>query len=509
MEAIQSSLYYLHVETEEDEVVRRSFEQERITEESDTHTTPVARKPLPSTVHHPLPPLPNGTLSNYSQDWNDQQQHHDGQAAWSGDNAIHPYLDVTTDMNTHRTPKHSSAIDTGLYREAGDYALSPSIHKKSGYPSSNGARQSGWRADESTQHQSPTDAQKRNQDPTTKVITLIRRDPATNSQWNIGTITFIEPTFAGSNVRPVGVELTTPGYCRFNKGAGYDTSRPVSAGTDANAVMKAMRCAAPLPAFLPVPDNPNTFNRTVDFRRIKLSELRHTVYQRTNSWEKQNGGKTNPKAALEKSALTFDSPWLGQCTFVNGIDGNSLKLKHIIKTNSSSGDGLTANLAELRFNLGWSIFSNVKEHQRKKESEPDKLPIPKLLDSRKENFRKSLQQFREKSRDNFRHNKSRDDEDDVLKDLSNIHTPTTNHFATPRNHEQPLVSPSAHPPFSKDVDDEHRISLKLGREKAGGGFRGNSAKLGKLIVDDEGLKMCDLVVGAAMGIWWQHYEGNA
>lgn len=48
----------------------------------------------------------------------------------------------------------------------------------------------------------------------------------------------------------------------------------------------------------------------------------------------------------------------------------------------------------------------------------------------------------------------------------------------------------------------------LGREKAGGGARGRRAKLGKLLVYDEGCKMLDLVVASNMGIWWQAWERN-
>lgn len=61
---------------------------------------------------------------------------------------------------------------------------------------------------------------------------------------------------------------------------------------------------------------------------------------------------------------------------------------------------------------------------------------------------------------------------------------------------------------SRENDEEPGMRLDLGREKAGGGFKGHSAKLGKLIIEDEGLKMCDLVVAACMGVWWQHYSGN-
>ena len=62
---------------------------------------------------------------------------------------------------------------------------------------------------------------------------------------------------------------------------------------------------------------------------------------------------------------------------------------------------------------------------------------------------------------------------------------------------------------SNVADQQHRLDLSLGQEKAGGGFRGSSAKLGKLILEDEGLKFADLAVGACMSIWWTHYSSKA
>jgi hypothetical protein len=59
---------------------------------------------------------------------------------------------------------------------------------------------------------------------------------------------------------------------------------------------------------------------------------------------------------------------------------------------------------------------------------------------------------------------------------------------------------------SENEDDDGHLDLRLGREKAGGGRKGKNAKLGKLIIEDEGLKMCDLVVAASMAVWWQYYE---
>jgi hypothetical protein len=46
------------------------------------------------------------------------------------------------------------------------------------------------------------------------------------------------------------------------------------------------------------------------------------------------------------------------------------------------------------------------------------------------------------------------------------------------------------------------LDLSIGQERAGGGNRGKRAKLGKLIIYDEGFKMLDLIVAANMGVWW-------
>lgn len=51
-----------------------------------------------------------------------------------------------------------------------------------------------------------------------------------------------------------------------------------------------------------------------------------------------------------------------------------------------------------------------------------------------------------------------------------------------------------------------RMDLSLGQEFAGGGFGGKQAKLGKIILEDEGLKMMDLLVATNIGLWWRAYE---
>ena len=59
---------------------------------------------------------------------------------------------------------------------------------------------------------------------------------------------------------------------------------------------------------------------------------------------------------------------------------------------------------------------------------------------------------------------------------------------------------------NSDEDEDGPMDLSLGKENAGGGNRGKRAKLGKLIIHAEGLKMMDLVVAANIGVWWKTYE---
>jgi hypothetical protein len=60
--------------------------------------------------------------------------------------------------------------------------------------------------------------------------------------------------------------------------------------------------------------------------------------------------------------------------------------------------------------------------------------------------------------------------------------------------------------FGSKVQLEDRLDLSLGQEHAGGGFGGKHAKLGKLIIENEGLQMMDLIVAANMALWWRVYE---
>ena len=74
--------------------------------------------------------------------------------------------------------------------------------------------------------------------------------------------------------------------------------------------------------------------------------------------------------------------------------------------------------------------------------------------------------------------------------------------------ELPRMSIRSDGEYKPDLpsEEDERLDLTIGREKAGGGNRGKRAKLGKLIIHDEGFKMLDLVVAANMGVWWSVFD---
>jgi hypothetical protein len=59
---------------------------------------------------------------------------------------------------------------------------------------------------------------------------------------------------------------------------------------------------------------------------------------------------------------------------------------------------------------------------------------------------------------------------------------------------------------SEPIISTSTLDLSLGLELAGGGFSGKKAKMGKLIVEHEGLKMLDLLIAANLSLWWKAYE---
>ncbi|KAK1993027.1 hypothetical protein LX36DRAFT_269995 [Colletotrichum falcatum] len=162
---------------------------------------------------------------------------------------------------------------------------------------------------------------------------------------------------------------------------------------------------------------------------------------------------TQPGHGLRPRGYVFISPWDGRCEFRTGNAGRSVKCRHVLPMAGglsnplapSSSSTHSAAVSELRFNL----------------------PSTELF--RQEGKREQLSgHFSRLLKVGNRDGEHSDDDD--------------------------------------DDDPPSPFDLKLGKERAGGGNRGKRAKLGKLIIYPEGLKMLDLVVAANMGVWWGAWE---
>ncbi|KAI1951567.1 hypothetical protein LOZ12_000749 [Ophidiomyces ophidiicola] len=141
----------------------------------------------------------------------------------------------------------------------------------------------------------------------------------------------------------------------------------------------------------------------------------------------------------------FTSPWNGTCTFGPGVNCRTIRCRHVIPSPNTSFSSSSSSST--------SSAVTVAEIRFNLPTFPSTSPRPS----------------------------------------SAQHAGEVN---SPKPNSDPISYPL----------DEDRLDLSLARERAGGGMRGNCAKLGKLIIEDEGQKMVDLLVAACMGVFWGIYE---
>ena len=157
---------------------------------------------------------------------------------------------------------------------------------------------------------------------------------------------------------------------------------------------------------------------------------------------------TQEPAQSSNKGHSFESPWNGICEFHTGIAGRSLKCTHRPASSRESNQS-PISVSELRFNLPSSSALGPPRNQP--------------------------------SANSSRHSKR--------SSVFSLHS---------RGHSTSAIPNSSQ--YGAKFELEERMDLSLSRERAGGGFGGKHAKLGKLIVEDEGLKMLDLVVATNIAL---------
>lgn len=304
-------------------------------------------------------------------------------------------------------------------------------------------------------------------------LTLIRRRPATGEQWNVAVITdppvYEVETNASHRIRkpgqPLYIDVKTAGYSKFVQGQDTFTRRLWMEGSifeNWKSNHRMSQSSESLDSSLlppqPTRESRNSSDSSYDVSMNPTSLQRDPVMHRLST--------DNTKKRSRTRGYTFISPWNGRCEFIPANGGTSLKCRH-----SPPANGLAAEpappitVSELRFNL--PTVSGTATSARPKPSSSS---------------RKSLFHLHS-------HRKSVGSEAGLTLSLA---LPPTEHRRTQSE--------------TGSGESLERLDLSLGQESAGGGAGGKQVKLGKVIVEFEGLKMLDLVVAANMALWWRAYE---
>ncbi|CAK7562636.1 MAG: hypothetical protein SEPTF4163_000484 [Sporothrix epigloea] len=403
-------------------------------------------------------------------------------------------------------------------------------------------------------------------------LTLIRRDPSSGHQWNIGKIASVQPDeqSTGTLQKPaspttsshpqdiqtdqpsISIRLETSGYAKFR--GDDDIGR---GGVFARQVVMAytkswtagIRNAFKRPSSQS--HERSTSDSGVDVDKIyrgfgasgnKDSELysrhlsqpqnsclipdeeSHSAHHRPSkehSAEYRNddtGLLTRPGPGLKLKGYTFTSPWEGRCEFRTGNGGRSLTCRHILHPSTDTMTGATGggvagynplviaqnirdgqNLAAVAASAATGSDSRGGGRVRARSLSSALSGAAKVSE-----LRFSLphgEVFRTKPGGSVDENKS-------VSARAEFYGRFQDHLQQLQSRHRQSLSSSEYIDELDDNDEDPEMDLTLGRENAGGGARGKRAKLGKLIVYDDGFKMLDLVVAANLGVWWVSWERN-
>ncbi|KAH8791546.1 hypothetical protein BGZ57DRAFT_751956 [Hyaloscypha finlandica] len=385
-------------------------------------------------------------------------------------------------------------------------------------------------------------------------ITLIRRDPSSGTQWNVGNVSGHpapnETNHGGVSPKKkskksyfdISVHISTPGYGAFRV--------PVSTGHAANSTTDPAISSLDK-SHMGHPQSPVSPNWSFD-RQVRMegssfwsrpsnqhrtrSDLsgKYTTTHRRSSSGSSGGDPTDTSLHSYNSGLDpadsnpkgymFVSPWGGRCKFATGSGGRSLTLKHTLlapvstsnTTDVTSSQQISAHVSELRFNLPSTVlFSSSTIKSASKRSSFDSRT---LTTSKFSNLRKKLSPNKPQPPLPTRPHPtsyaamypSDEEEGPPLPPRSFHVTDSSEEGASPplptRLHHFPYEMNATH---EEEIDDDPHLDLSIGQEKAGGGNRGKRAKLGKLVIHHEGFKMLDLVVAANIGVWWSVWESGS
>ncbi|KAH6721301.1 hypothetical protein BKA61DRAFT_155159 [Leptodontidium sp. MPI-SDFR-AT-0119] len=540
-EDVASSLYYLHLITPED---ARFLEEESCATPEETSS--VVNKPLP---RKPLPESARSSLEI------SRQLSAASQRSLSREptTALPRRKPVGSVSPTRRPPPHAHQNEVALRRPLGPRMQSDYGVERKQLPGventpSNAASRTPSPSKKSVDLARTAELLAGNieADKDAFSITLIRRDPTSGAQWNIGSVTGTPTSDEAQSRRAkstsrsrkpyfdLSVHIATPGYNYFRHpqsngqiGDATKAHRMSESSTDAGKLHMQPRSNSGFDRQVRM-EGSSFWNRSSIQNKRSLSDIsdKH-VTTRGRSFSGSSPGVPDLFSSGEDAqskGYMFSSPWGGRCKFSTGSGGRSLRCKHSLPAPVSAindpESGPSAQpavvVSELRFNLPSSaVFSQAASATSPQHKGPDtkRFSIPKFSHIRnKLSSHKTVPALppRPPPTSYAALYPSDNEEPPPLPPRSYSQAPRD---SSEEERAPPLPAPSnqvpnSATPTSEGEDDEARLDLSIGQEKAGGGNRGKRAKLGKLIIHDEGFKMLDLVVASNMGIWWSVWESE-
>ncbi|POS85423.1 hypothetical protein EPUL_003952 [Erysiphe pulchra] len=313
-------------------------------------------------------------------------------------------------------------------------------------------------------------------------VTIIRRDLSSGAQWNIGTVFGHPLTEEGSNGR--NEKSSNPNETSQQETSSTFDRRITMEGSSFWDRASAQRKRA-------ISDLSDKYRTSCGLRAHENDHCQHDV--------KAHG-----------KGYVFMSPWGGRCKFVTGSGGRSLRCHHKlpppISANSMDIQQHSVTVSELRFNLPISLLAYSTAPQSiDRKGDIFSESHYKDVRSKMKILKLTGPPLTHRTRSNSGFNHRSDDEGHLARTYSRTSTDSreNNYFETTETSRNSLEL--LHQNYREE--DTSNKYHDLGREKAGGGSNGTHAKLGKIIIHDEGIKMLDLIVSANMAIWWSVWDG--
>lgn len=321
-----------------------------------------------------------------------------------------------------------------------------------------------------------------------QTLTLVRRIPYSSDQWNVATIadssadiTSARPAPSRSKRNqpsqhsPLFVGILNPGYAKFERTNG-NTNSSQSHCFEENVFFHTQ--LRPDSSYLPSAiaftskssdGSGSHFSDMRFFGHRRASRMSADLTASVRSDEEKRyhrltlTGVPESQRSSGKHCYSFSSPWQSRCEIVESLTGSSLKVSRLDVFCHRSLFILADHFPRLpqcrHASPALSHLAGPKGPLTVQVSEL-RFDLPGAYNNAPKLSRKSL---------------------DRGSDGESVGSPVVGR--------------------GQKSGSSERVDLRLGQERAGGGAQGKKAKLGKLIVEGEGLDMLDLVVAVNLGLW--------